>query len=76
MDALASHVTETVHDGILLKGLVGKPEVYRIGRKKEIWGQVAMHLKSSKLKPCKSYENNVNLLQHNTNLCVFCILCA
>lgn len=25
MDALSSHVTHTVHDGILLDGLVGKP---------------------------------------------------
>lgn len=33
MDALACHVTETVHDGILLEGLVGKPEVNRAGRK-------------------------------------------
>lgn len=34
MDALACHVTETVHDRILLEGLVGKPEVYRAGRKR------------------------------------------
>lgn len=26
MDALRSHVTQTVHDGILLDGLVGKPD--------------------------------------------------
>lgn len=26
MDALSSHVTQTVHDGILLDGLVGKPD--------------------------------------------------
>lgn len=29
MDTLTPHVTNTVHDRILLKGLVGKPKVYR-----------------------------------------------
>lgn len=39
MAALGCHVIHAVHEGSLLKGLVGKPDDYR-GGKKKVSGQV------------------------------------
>lgn len=69
MDALVSHVTETVHDGILLEGLVGKPEVGRTGINMSA-GSNVVNLNCLELDVKKTEQSSS--LPYNTSLTSVC----